>query len=375
MKVLLFIYNFEIGGAQKIMIQYANLLSKKLTNRIVLCVLQDHGLLRELVCNEVEIVTWKSDNKKFGVMQIVKSIIHYKPDIVISSFPVISIYLLLFKYIAAFKYKLIVREATTPSKYKKKFKGVKNIIILIILKKIMKYCDALIAPSYGVKEDMISYLKIPSEKIAVIYNPVVDYIEKKIHSGGKIFEPVKICFFGRIDPIKRLEIQILTINILRTNYHIDCRLDIYGPVVDLNYFSTLKVIIEKHSLEEIVKFEEPVSNIRKLLPQYDIMLLTSIVEGLPSILIEGLFAGIKIVACDCPNGPKEILKNGEFGSLIPFEECTPKVVAENIRSLFLNDRLLDEQSLNSHLLNFSEQGFLTSFENLVNKIAPEIRYQ
>ena len=73
--------------------------------------------------------------------------------------------------------------------------------------------------------------------------------------------------------------------------------------------------VEKNNLKNNVKILDYQSNPYNFLRYSDILVLCSIYEGLPNVILEALTLKKFVISSDCPTGPKEILKSGKFGYL------------------------------------------------------------
>ena len=101
-------------------------------------------------------------------------------------------------------------------------------------------------------------------------------------------------------------------------------------------------LIKEFKLESNFKLIGERDDIPHLLSIADVFLLTSIREGLPMALLEALFMKIPAV-CYNVGGIAAVLKNGENGVLIPFNDT--KKTAESIINILQGNFAFKEQSL------------------------------
>ena len=114
----------------------------------------------------------------------------------------------------------------------------------------------------------------------------------------------------------------------------EIELVILGKGIESN---KLKSFCISNKITSKVKFLGYKQNPFNYIKQADIFILTSIFEGSPNVLIEALFLNKYVISTDCPTGPKEILGNGKYGTLIKIGNFSQ--LAREIEKFKINDKI------------------------------------
>ena len=189
------------------------------------------------------------------------------------------------------------------------------------VRRFYPWADDLIAVSQGAANDLASVTGLPANRVHVIYNPVV---------GPELWkraaEPLEdeafiadsrpaILAVGRLHYHKDYPTLLRAMAIVcRT---VNARLVFLG---DGEERANLSSLAQELGLESCVSFLGDVANPLPYMKRAAVLALSSIVEALPTVLIEALAVGLPIVATDCPTGPREILCDGAYGTLLPVRD-------------------------------------------------------
>jgi glycosyltransferase involved in cell wall biosynthesis len=107
---------------------------------------------------------------------------------------------------------------------------------------------------------------------------------------------LKLCFLGRISRMKNIEFSIVAISLLiKTCPNIS--FDIYGPIVEPDYYKMLNSLIEKYGLEKNISFQGELlpQNVYKVLNEYDFLILPSKGENFGHVIYESIAAGTPVL--------------------------------------------------------------------------------
>lgn len=144
-----------------------------------------------------------------------------------------------------------------------------------------------------------------------------------------------ICAAGRLSPEKGFDILIQAAGLVR-DAGVDVRLAIFGEGGER---ASLEAKIRSLQLTDRVILSGFRTDLDRLIPWADVMVLSSYTEGLPNVALEASAAGVPVVATAVGGNP-EVVRDSQTGFLVPAGD--PLALAERIR-MFLEDAELRQR--------------------------------
>lgn len=194
----------------------------------------------------------------------------------------------------------------------------RNRVLPAFLRSFYPSADAVVAVSHGVARDLSEATGFPLPAIKVIYNPVInpDLATALAQAPGHPWlvdgGPPVVLGVGRLTKQKDFGSLIRAFALVRK--HRPVRLLILGEGEER---AGLQALVQELGLDSDVALPGFVTAAHACMARAAVFVLSSAWEGLPTVLIEALAAGTTVVATDCPSGPREILRAGELGRLVP----------------------------------------------------------
>jgi glycosyltransferase involved in cell wall biosynthesis len=180
------------------------------------------------------------------------------------------------------------------------------------------WADSIIVPSKGAARDLAQVGRLPLERIRAIPSPVVTADLESLashlvdHPWFCDGEPPVILGAGELCERKDFSTLIRAFASLRRKKR--ARLVILG---EGRQREKLQELVRELGICEDVSLPGFVSNPYAFMARAAMFVLCSRCEGSPVVLMEALATGCPAVSTDCPSGPREILKDGKFGPLVP----------------------------------------------------------
>lgn len=182
---------------------------------------------------------------------------------------------------------------------------------------IKRFLDAQFTVSKGSADAIARMSGYPRECIYTVYNPAIDSVFRRKMAedprhpwllGGGV--PTVVAA-GAFCSLKNFELLIRAFaEVLKKR---TARLIIFGEGPLRQDYEKL---VAELGVADSVSLPGFTNNLPAEMKRAACFVVSSTIESFSVVLVEALAAGVPVVATDCPYGPPEILKNGEYGVLV-----------------------------------------------------------
>jgi len=157
---------------------------------------------------------------------------------------------------------------------------------------LLKKCDNIAANSEYAADCLSRRL---NRNVEVINNGTVfkKTINQPVHDGR-----IRILVPARISEIKNQEVVIEALALLKNEY--DIIVHFAGTIEENKYYKKLQVLVEENRLQNHTEFLGYVEDIDKYYEEDDLLILPSLDEGTPNVILEAGLCKMKVLASDIP---------------------------------------------------------------------------
>lgn len=176
----------------------------------------------------------------------------------------------------------------------------------------------------------------------------------------------RVIAVGRLDYQKGFDRLIQAWEIVyKSGKYNDWRLDIFGQG---EWKDMLQRMIDEKGLNGSAFINRPTKNIGREYADSAMLVMSSNYEGFGMVLVEAMSCGLPVVSFDCKCGPKDIIRDGENGLIIPNGDI--KALAEGMMRLMENNDIRKSMSLNARKIvdTYSEKTVMDKWIALFNSL-------
>jgi glycosyltransferase involved in cell wall biosynthesis len=332
MKILVVTPRFAIAGVPLAQIRFARALASKghdvdfLVGRI-----DPEYEFPEVV--GVNVVKLNRPNVRSMLLPLFRYLRSEKPDVVFSAEDHLNSIVLLAAILSGSKAKISGSSRVTPFDTYSNEIFTKRWFLKQLTRMVMWRADVLTC----VSKDMVDQYRqvFTSPPHVCIYNIIDDKqsrmrMQDTIEHAWALRKDIPLLVAaGRLAPWKGFADLIRAMRIVTSTRPVRLLILGDGPSHD-----ELKELISALDLTDSIELHGYVENPLKFFARANVFVLSSLVEGLPNVLVEAMMCGCTPVSTDCPTGPREVLQDGKYGYLVPMRD--PVAMAAGIEKALDN---------------------------------------
>lgn len=309
--------DLRLGGAERVCVNLANaFVARGLSVDLVL--MRKQGELLDALDSRIRVVDLGAPRPRHVLLPLARYVRDSRPDAVLANMWPLTILAVLARWWSGVECRLVAVEHNTWSRVALVRRWRTRMMVKSTMHWLLPRTDAVLAVSQGVAADLEQFANLQSDSVRVQHNPVThgdavttEFFPDSFQSWA-IGEHKRMLAVGTLKTQKDFPTLLRAFARLRST--MDARLLILGEGEER---PALEALIQELDLQHAVLLPGFVSDPAPFHAHADLFVLSSVNEGLPTVMIEALERGTPVVSTDCPSGPAEILENGRYGALVP----------------------------------------------------------
>ncbi|HYC31549.1 MAG TPA: glycosyltransferase [Gemmatimonadales bacterium] len=305
------------GGAQRVVV---NLIQGLVDRRrpVDLVLATRTGVFLDQIPPEVRIVDLRAGRLIRSLVPLTRYLKRERPRVVVSSMSHANLIALWAARLAGTGTPVVATVHNTMSQSTQGLGRLGGVLEPRLLRAFYPWASSIVAVSEGAADDLARTSGLRRERVSVVYNPVITpemmamAARRPDHPWLAPGAPPVILGVGRLTAQKDFPNLIRAFAALRARR--EARLIILGEGEDR---PLLEALIASLGVAHDVSLPGFRPDAMAYMASSALFALSSAWEGLPTVLIEAMAAGARVVSTDCPSGPREILQNGRLGRLVP----------------------------------------------------------
>jgi glycosyltransferase involved in cell wall biosynthesis len=327
-RVAVYLPSLVGGGAERTFLVLAEGLARRGWS-VDLVVADPNGPLLPEVPRNVRLIDLGASRVTASIVPLARYLRRSRPDAVLTAMTHANLTAILAIAIARVQTRLVVTEHQHLSTLLAGPAARRERLFPSLIRLLYPRADEVVAVSEGVADDLARRGKLPRSSIRVEKNPIrIQELrtlgaESPRHTWFRSGSPPVVLGVGRLTRQKDFGTLLRAFRRVRDRRQV--RLMLLGEGEDR---PSLETLVDELDLSEDVQIMGFVANPYPYYAAAGLLALSSLWEGLPTVLLEAMVFGLPIVSTDCPSGPAEILEGGRWGTLVPPED--PAALAEAI---------------------------------------------
>jgi glycosyltransferase involved in cell wall biosynthesis len=325
--VAIFVPSMRGGGAERAMLKLAIALSRSGVS-LDLVLAKAEGAYIEDIPDDIRVVDLAASRIIASLPGLTAYLRSARPAVLLSSMDHANVVACWARTLSRTRPRLVLNVQNTLSRSAADASMRRGRLVPSLARRTYPGAEAIVTVSKGVASDLADTIGIPRARIEVIHNPVVtpeliarsrEPVEDEWFVPGA--DPV-ILAVGRLDSQKDYPTLLQAFAALRSNRPARLMILGEGPLRE-----ELESTISSLGLEADVRLPGFVENPFSYMRHSSVYVMSSLYEGLPTVVIEALASEARIVSTDCPSGPNEILAGGSYGRLVPMSDSAALATA------------------------------------------------